>query len=233
MIYKKVVFGVLLISLFSGCALTPPVKMSLVASPKSFVENKLKEKDYPGYMAGAGNIYSCRYGIYYKNSNEFTPSRDKIFESLLFKYLPKISKHKVSLTQFDVYYNKRLKQLNAVAPSLGGGIITDIAMAAAERGHYGFMSKNFLIDSVPKSFPLKTDEVVVGCDDANEGEYYPSRVSGGHDVVVSWFTFSVGRKTLRFRTLYQFQPESKDDIQKGISIALDRSIKEIAARLNK
>lgn len=227
---KTIPLGLLIILSITGCSLAPPVKLEGLTPSKHFVTNHLDVMDYPGFMAGAGNIYSCRYGIDYIEPDGFSPSRLDIFESLLTKYSPKIEQHKVTLTQFDVYYNRRLKLLNAAAPALGGGIASDIARRTAERGHYGFMYKNFLIDT-PQTFPMKTEEVVVGCDNANEGEYYPSRVSGGHDVVVSWFAFTVNDQSYNFRTLYQFQPESREDIQKGIAKAIDKSLGEIAIKL--
>lgn len=220
----------LLILLVTGCAVTPPVTFNNLPPSKLSITNNLSKVDYPSYMAGAGNIYSCRFGIYYKTPDEFSPAREIIFASLLEKNIPQIKNHTIVLLQFDVYYNKRLKQLHAAGSAIGG-IIGDAAENAASRGYFGFMNKNFLIDTIPGSFPLKTGEVSVGCDNENEGEYYPSRVSGGHDVVVSWFKFSVDGKIYHFRTEYQFQPENEAQIQAGISKAIDISLENIAAQI--
>jgi len=228
---KKLLLAPVLIILLSGCVATAPVNMQGLTSPKSFLVSDIKNVDYPGFLAAAGNIYSCRYGIYYKTPSEFNPPRDVIFAGLLYKYLPVIEKHKVVLTQFDVYYNTRLKQLHNASGALGGGVASSIALDASRRGNYGFMDKNLLVDSVPETFPFKTEEVSVGCDNANEGEYFPSRVSGGHDVVVSWFKFSIDGKEYHFRSLYQFQPETKDAIQEGVAKAIDRSLREISSKL--
>jgi len=135
------------------------------------------------------------------------------------------------LQQFDVYYNRRLKLLDAFGKTFGG-VAGSIALDASERGKYGFMDKNLLIDSVPETFPFITEETVVGCDDANEGEYYPSRVTGGHDVIVVWLKFKIDNKQYHFRTLYQFQPEDSNDVLKNISIGIEKSIKGIVERIS-
>lgn len=215
----------------SGCAVTPKITITGLTSPKSFLISELSEVDYPGFMAGAGNIYSCRYGIHYKEPNEFTPPRDVIFSGLMYKNIPNIENHKLKLTQFDIYYNNRLKLLHAFGKVFSGGVAGDMATQAAKRGHYGFMDKNFLIDSIPQSFPFKTEEVVAGCDNANEGEYYPSRVTGGHDVIVGWYKFTIDGKPYHFRTLYQFQPETKEDVGAGFTTSIKKSIEAIAKQI--
>jgi len=217
------------ICILSGCA-TKTVKMNGLTSPKSFLVSKLKEVDYPSFMAAEGNIYSCRYGIAYKRPVEFMPPRDVIFAGLLYRYYPAIKNKNVELHQFDIYYNNRLKLLDVFGRAFDG-VAGSIARDAAERGKYGFMDKNLLIDSVPETFPFKTEEIVVGCDNANEGEYYPSRVSGGHDVAVIWLRFSIDNKQHHFRALYQFQPEDNDDVLKHISIGIEKSIKGIVERI--
>ena len=217
--------------LITSCAVTPPVSFNVLPKSKLSITNNLSTVDYPGYMAGAGNIYSCRFGIYYKTPDEFSPSREVIFASLMEKNIPKIENHKIVLLQFDVYYNRRLKQLRTASKAIGSGIAASYAENAARRGDYGFMEKNFLIDKIPDSFPVKTGEVSVGCDEANEGEYFPSRVSGGHDVVVGWFKYSIGGKIYHFRTEYQFQPENDQKIQAGISKAIEISIENIATQI--
>lgn len=66
---------------------------------------------------------------------------------------------------------------------------------------------------------------------SNEGEYYPSEISGGHDVVITWLKFSVDGHPYYFRTFYQFQPDNNDDIAAGIKSALRMSIQGIAPRI--
>jgi hypothetical protein len=226
----KTFFFIAIISLVMvGCKVTPPVKIEGLEVNKPYLIDSSKELDYPGFMAGAGNIYSCRYGIYYKRSDEFTPTKDIVFSGLLSKYLPNIETHKVELFRFDVFYNKRLKQLQAA--SYMGGIAGMMAADAAKRGFYGFMTEDLLVDSVPETYPLKTDEISVGCDDHNEGEYFPSRVSGGHDVVVIWLKFEIDEKPYHFRTLYEFQPSTEEAIQNGIGKAIESSIARIASKI--
>jgi len=226
---KVCLFAATIIFVLTGCKVTPPVKIEGLTLNQPYLIDSSKELDYPGYMAGAGNIYSCRYGIYYKRADEFTPPKEVIFSGFLSKYLPDIETHKVELFRFDVFYNKRLKQLHAA--SAMGGIAGMMALDAAERGFYGFMKDDLLIDSVPETYPLKTDEISVGCDDENEGEYFPSRVSGGHDVVVIWLKFTIDEKLYHYRTLYQFQPLTEKAIQKGIATAIEKSIAGIASKI--
>ena len=129
----KTFFFIAIISLVMvGCKVTPPVKIEGLEVNKPYLIDSSKELDYPGFMAGAGNIYSCRYGIYYKRSDEFTPTKDIVFSGLLSKNLPNIETHKVELFRFDVFYNKRLKQLQAA--SYMGGIVGMMAADAAKRG---------------------------------------------------------------------------------------------------
>ncbi|MEP1553022.1 hypothetical protein, partial [Paraglaciecola sp.] len=127
------------------------------------------------------------------------------------------------------YPYKRLKQLQAA--SYIGGIAGMMAANAAKRGYYGFMTDDLLVDSVPETYPLKTDEISVGCDNHNEGEYFPSRVSGGHDVVVIWLKFEIDERPYHFRTLYEFQPFTEEAIQNGIGEAIESSISRIASKI--
>jgi hypothetical protein len=71
----------------------------------------------------------------------------------------------------------------------------------------------------------------VGCDNRHEGEYYPSEISGGHDVVVTWLKFTVDNQPYYFKTFYQFQPDGKDQIMAGIREAVEMSINGIAPRI--
>ncbi len=197
----------------------------------SYLANELKTDDYPSFMVGEGNIYSCRYGISFISSDEFVPPKDQIFSALLKRNLPNIETHKVALERFDVYYNRRLRTLSAATAGIIGGAIGGAISASIDSNNYGFTYKNLLVDVIPETYPINTDENAVGCDGENEGEYYTSRVTAGHDVIVTWLKFRVDGVPYHFRTLYQIQPEKPDDVSKGIMGAIQKSIAAISSKI--
>ena len=215
----------------AACSITPHIEFKGLTSPKTFMSSKLDIKSYPSYMAGPGNIYSCRYGIFYKEPQDYSPPRDVVFSGLLYKYLPGIKNHKVELMQFDIYLNQKLKLLHVTSNALGSGAISQVLEKSASRGYYGFADKNFLIDSVPDTYPVITEELQVGCKDANEGEYYQSTVSGGHDVIVGWYKFNIDCKRFQFRTQYQFQINDSQSMHQAFLTAIDLSVQAIASKI--
>jgi hypothetical protein len=216
-----------------GCAtLNRPIDMAdLPASPQQYVTDQTPDDDYPGFLTGEGNDYSCHYGIHFETKGEFTPPKAQVFASLLAQDLPAITAHKVVLRRFDVYYNHRLRQFHALTNGLVGGRgspVDDLA-ARPDMGLYTF--EKVLIDTRPEvdRYP---DENQVGCGNAHEGEYYPSEISGGHDAVVSWFKFAVDDRAYEFRTFYQFQPFEDKQMQiDGIDEAIRMSIQGIAKQI--
>ncbi len=60
---------------------------------------------------------------------------------------------------------------------------------------------------------------------------YPSEISGGHDVVVTWMKFTVDERPYYFRSFYQFTPEGKVMIADGIKEALQMSVNGIAPKI--
>lgn len=111
-----------------------------------------------------------------------------------------------------------------------GAAIQDANEKAAHQNISVFAFDKVLIDSNPE-VDRHAGENQVGCDNRHEGEYYPSEISGGHDVVVTWLKFTVDNQPYHFRIHYQFQPENKDQIAAGIQDALQMSIQGIAPRI--
>ncbi|MEO6927457.1 MAG: hypothetical protein ABI129_12405 [Rhodanobacter sp.] len=228
---KRLIFTSLAAALLGGCAsIGSPVKIPSPANvDTSYVTDATKPDHYPGFLAAEGNIYSCRYGIHHESRAEFSPPKATIFASLLEQSLPGISTHHVVLQRFDVYENKRLKMLHNVGVIEGGYIGYRLAKAGLiNRNLYTF--KKLLIDADPMTKRDK-NEHQVGCDDRDEGEYYSSEISGGHDVIVTWLVFSVDGKPYAFRSFYQYQPTAKNDVTAAIGDSIEQTIEAVAPRI--
>lgn len=220
----------------SGCAsLNNPVSFTdLQSSQQQYVVDQTAPDNYPGFMAAEGNDFSCRYGIHHESKEEFSPPKAQIFAALLSQALPQITSHKVVLQQFDVYYNHRLRSLGMLGSGgLGGVIGASIGQANEEAARQNMgvvVFDKLLIDTNPL-VDRHPDQNQVGCNNAHEGEYYPSEISGGFDVVVSWLKFSVDDKPYYFRTFYQFQPANKADMIAGINEAIRMSVQGISQKI--
>lgn len=202
---------------------TPP-------APVQYVKDQTKADDYPGFMAGEGNIYSCRYGIHFQSAEEFDPPKAQTFSSLLAKSAPDIVKQNVVLHRFDVYVNNRLAMLNTVGSSVGG-LIGAAMVDASSRNNSVFNFKSLIVDADPLNAEKKLKENSVGCDDKNECEYYASQISGGHAVVVTWLNFDVDSKPYHFKTYYQYQAENKADVAKAIKAGVQLTFEAIGAQI--
>ena len=222
---------------FGGCAVMDhPVTMADVAAPaQKFVVDQTKPDDYPGYLAGEGNDLSCRYGIHHQSVAEFAPPKADVFAALLAQARPDVVSHQVVLARFDVYFNRRLHMLHMVGSGGVGGavgaIIGQTNEKAAHQNANVFTFDKLIVDADPenKRNPLQNQ---VGCDNEHEGEYFPSEISGGHDVVVTWLRFTVDGKPYYFRSFYQFQPDfDKAKIAAGIKEAMTLSVQAIAPRI--
>jgi hypothetical protein len=229
------IFALFVLSLIglSGCAsLNHPVQMANLAAPSQhYLLDQTQPDDYPGFLVGEGSIYSCRYGIHYEASDEFTPPKAQMFADLLAQALPQITTHSVVLLRFDVYFNQRLQRLHEAANAGVGGIVGSTLSEQAALQNMGvFTYQKLLIDTNPE-VDRHPGENQVGCDNDHEGEYYPSEISGGYDVVVSWFKFTVDGQPYEFRTFYQFQPQDKAAVSAGIDEAIRMSVQGIAQRI--
>jgi hypothetical protein len=217
----------------SGCAsLDRPVAMTDLHTPvQQYVDDQSPADNYPGFLTGEGSDFSCRYGIHFESKQEFSPPKAQLFGDLLAQDLPTITSHKVVLQRFDVYYNYRLKILHALGNAGIGGIIgSTMAQQAAYQNMGIFTFQKIFIDTNPEvdRYPGQNQ---VGCDNAHEGEYYPVEISGGYDVVVSWFKFTVDGRPYEFRTFYQFQPQDKPATLAGINEAIRMSVLGISQKI--
>ncbi len=75
------------------------------------------------------------------------------------------------------------------------------------------------------------DVNMVGCDDRQEGEYDPSLISGGHDVIVSWLRFTVDGTEYHLRSFYQFQPEKPEDVNSAATLAVERTVEAVSSAI--
>ena len=223
---KKYIVAFLIFIGLAGCAsISPSVMIGNLEIPEKFnLSTELQEDDYPGFLTGSGNAYSCRYGIDIIRSNKFNPPKEQIFYALLTKNSPDVTKHSVTLYRFDVYYNTKGR-----LPWITGGTVGRSNTKAADAKNYGYHDKNLIVDIIPETYPIETSENAVGCDGYNEGEYYASRVTDVHSVVVIWLKFEIDDRDYHFRTLYQIHPDNIDERQEGLNIAIEKSIAAISA----
>lgn len=220
-------------AVLSGCAtLQHPVAMTGLQRPAlDYVVDESKPDDYPGFLAAEGNIYSCRYGIHYETPAEFHPPRAQMFADLLASSLPGITTHHVVLKRFDVYFNERLGRLN-VAGGLIGGLVGAAIAQSGEINKNVFTFQKIIMVSNPLQVKHNPKEHQVGCDNAHEGEYYASEITGGNDVVVTWLSFDVDDLPYRFESYYQFQPDSTAKMSAGISEAMRMTIEGAASKVD-
>lgn len=224
---KKFLFALLPCLLASCVTVSHNVAMNDLARPaRDFVDDRTKPDDYPGFAAGEGNIYSCRYGIHHQSSAEFQPPKKEIFAALIAKSVPEIAAHRVSLQRFDVYFNHRLATLNKAGNAIGGGVGAAIA-AVGNVNKDVFTFDKLIVDRNPGAVRHE-GENQVGCDRAQEGEYYASEVSGGHSVIVTWMKFEVDGHPFLYRTYYQFQPGQGIALEDAIRDAMAKSVAAIA-----
>lgn len=217
----------------SGCAaLNDPVTMGDLQAPaQQFLADQTQPDDYPSFMAGEGSDFSCRYGIHFETKDEFSPPKAQLFADLLAQDLPAITSHKVVLQRFDVYYNMRLKLLHDLGNTGLGGIIGSTMAEQAAYQNMGVLVFDKLIMDTNPEVDRHPGENQVGCNNAHEGEYYPMEISGGFDVVVSWFKFTVDGRPYEFRTFYQVQPQDKAARLAGIDEAIRMSVQGISKRI--
>ena len=217
-----------------GC--TPPsslVKFDQQApAVPNYVTNATHADDYPAFPMGEGNIYSCRYGIHYYSAGEFSPSKLQVFSTLLAAEKPSIVSHEVELSRFDVYRNWRLRLLSKAGNGMGSALGSAIAQNADEKNNPTAALPPFSIEENPGNGRPDEHENQIGCDGKAEGEYYPSHVNGGSDVIVVWLRFKVDGKSYDFRSMYQFHFDADGGKDKAVTTAIASTIKEVAARVS-
>lgn len=223
-------------SLFSACTVGPDVSIKEVpASYRSTIQNNMSADDYPSFMAGAGNIYTCRYGINFLASDKFTPPKEHVFAAYLTKHRPDVNLSQVKLKRFDLYHNQRLELLDKAGSSVIGGAVGAAISANALSHQTGFSDKKLRLYDLTQSGYTVAGENAVGCDGRREGEYYASRVTGGSNVIVSWFDFEYAGKQHSYRTTFEFQNEGSgimnEYVQEAVATAMESSIRGFANRL--
>lgn len=108
-----------------------------------------------------------------------------------------------------------------------GGVVGNSIQGSADNSNTGFTDKNLIIDDLIKNEKVVLDENAIGCDDRNEGEYYQSRVTAGHDVMITWLKFTVNNQQYFYRSMYQYQPDEVMNMHKAFNLALHGTFKNI------
>lgn len=229
---KKLAFGIAVLSSLYGCAPSSQIMMSGLVTPRlRYVVDETKPDDYPSYMFGEGNIYSCRYGIHLESADEFHPPKAQMFASLLAQALPGVTSHQVVLKRFDVYYNRRTATLKSATVGILGGAVGAAVVGSGSTGTNLSTFKKIILIRDPLTVKHSPDEHQVGCDNAHEGEYYASYITKGNNVVVTWLTFDVDAEPYRFESYYEFRPSNKEEVAKGVSEAIRMTIEGAAAQV--
>ncbi len=230
---RRIAFCAAMIIGLSGCAtLQHTVTMpGLKRFRSDYVVDRSKPDDYPGFLAGEGNIYSCRYGIHYETPDEFHPPRAQMFAALLAKSLPGVTRHRVVLRRFDVYFNYRLAMLHVAGGAIGGIIGGAIAQSGDVNKNV-FTFKKIILVTDPLQIRHNPKEHQVGCDNAHEGEYYASEITGGNDVIVTWLSFDVDGMPYQFESYYQFQPNGRGSVAAAIAEAIRMTIEGAATKVS-
>jgi hypothetical protein len=216
--------------LLGGCLPASSIKFDQpLATPEPYVSSAIKADDYPSFAFGEGNIYSCRYGIHFYSAAEFSPSKLQVFSSLLASAKPAIVAHKVQLDRFDVYHNWRLRLLSAAGNSMGGAVGATIARKADEKNNPTTSLPQFVLQENPGNEHGGDQENQIGCDAKGEGEYYPSQVNGGNDVIIVWLGFTVDGRPYSYRSMFQFHFDEAGGKDQAVGAAISATIREIAA----
>lgn len=198
---------------------------ALPPSSVGFVTDATQPDDYPAFLAGEGNTYSCRFGIHHMKRDEFTPPKEQIFEALLAKELPEAKTRRVILERFDVYQNGQLAMLRAV---------NDIVVS--QYGGWKYILPNApanertLLETNPQ-VPAPKGTWMVGCDDNAEGAYNGAYAQRGHNVIVTWLAFKIDGAPFVFRSNYQHKAKDKAELSQVIDRALRATIWGVAQRI--
>lgn len=224
----------ILIVLLSICGCAPKSMVKLPDHGRTdlhYVIDASHPDNYPAFMVGEGNIYSCRYGIHFYAADEFVPPKTRMFAELLATARPQLVEHKVELDRFDVYHNLRLRLLSFAGTGLGGAVGHEIARNADEKNNPAVDLPPFVLVENPGNGRPDNHENQIGCDGAAEGEYYPSQVNGGSDVIVVWLNFKVDAKPYSYRSMYQFHFDSQGGEGIAVITAIRTTIDAVASRI--
>lgn len=201
--------------ILSGCTINPPQNLSLSGTPQSnsFVTDDREDLDYPGYMAGEGNIYSCHYGIAYFEDELLNPKPISILEHHLIQNHPEISKNNVSVNRFDIFYNWKEPLMQVAKHSVAGALS-------------GVTGNTW----VAKEGPLEGE--IIGCENENLGEYYRSEVPVGYAAMVTYLDLNVDSRVIKVRNVTPIMVDGVP-LKKELSPWIDKAIVNTFIELDK
>lgn len=181
---KRVCLLILFMAVLSGCSINPPQTLGLPGQPQgsAFVKDNRQALNYPGFLAGEGNIYSCHYGIAYLGKDLLTPDPLSILEYHLAQHHPDIATRNVTLNRFDIFYNWK-EPLMGVAKNAAAGALT------------GATGDSWTARQGPMTGP------VIGCEDEELGEYYRSEVPIGNPAMVTYLELVVDDRSVKIRNV--------------------------------
>lgn len=209
--------ALVLTSAISGCSINPPQNLSLPGNSQnsSFVTDNRQELDYPSYMAGEGNIYSCHYGIAYYSDELLNPKPISILEHHLIENYPELRKSNISVNRMDIFYNWKEPLMQVAKRSVAGAL-------TGSTGHTW----------VAKEGPIQAE--VIGCEDESLGEYYRSEVPVGHAAMVTYLDMIVDSRIIKIRNVTPIIVDElprKKDLSPWIDKAIENTLIELDNRL--
>ncbi|MBS0516220.1 MAG: hypothetical protein JSS16_12205 [Proteobacteria bacterium] len=218
----------------SGCAPQTTIKLDASSSKvePSYVRDETLADHYPSFVAGEGNIYSCRYGIHAYAKNEFNPPKNEMFARLLAKEKPSMVSRDVRLKRFDVYRNYRVRLLKAAGHSIGGVVVPDQAQKLEAQQNPNAPALTFSLQQNPGNGRGSATENQIGCDGVSEGEYFPSQVAPENDAIVIWLSFTIDGIPYEFRSMLQFGYVSSAANDRAVSYAIDETLQAVAKKLS-
>lgn len=229
------VFACLALTCFALVGCGPPPKIIKMNSQPgqviASVTDATAKDSYPAFAIGEGNIYSCRCGIHHYDKSEFVPPKAQMFGEMLTKANPAAKEHAIVLEQFDVYLNWRLRLLSGAGKSQGGGLGMAVAGYADAQNNPTATLPPFTIQENPGNGRSDPNQNEIGCDGAGEGEYYPSQINGGSDVIVTWLKFSVDGKPYSYRSTYGFHFDAPGASEEAARKAIQLTIEAAAQRI--
>lgn len=207
------------------------VMADLQAGSPGFVVDATKPDDYPGFLAGEGNIMGCRYGIHHLSKGEFTPPKARVFESLLAQASPGIETRRVVLERFDVYHNGSRRIYQMAQPGIAGGLAAQgISYSPAPNQPAEPVQAQLIMDESPLA-PPSTSAAIVGCKDKQEGSFDGAKIRA-QDVIVTWLMFRVDDKPYVFKSYYPFGFVDKQQQLGTIDTAIRATVQEAARRID-
>lgn len=175
----------------AGCSTLPVAQMSAASPPVNNNVKFIDERTSPSagpFMFAEGNIFSCHYGIKKIGPKAMQPDRMALLHSYLANQIfSGAQEHTAVVKRFDIYWNQdvALRHQAGLPFALAG----EAAASAATSG------------------------VVLGCKNAEEGEYYSAEVPpGNYSAIVVYLRVVLDGQTYNVRTA---QPLLEDSTTKS------------------